>query len=203
MEKLSEMFKEFPGIGPRQAKRFVYFLRSRGKNFVSELVREIDKLHDTVCVCKSCFKLFPKNNFGSAVCSICSDQSRDATTLLIVSRDSDLDAIERSDSYRGLYFVLGGSVPILEEKPETKIRLNELKKIISERISSGALKEIIFALSANPEGENTEMRIREVIEPIVAEKSVKISRFGRGLSTGTELEYSDPDTISNAFNNRQ
>ena len=58
-------------------------------------------------------------------------------------------------------------------------------------------------MSANPEGENTEMRIREVIEPIVAEKSVKISRFGRGLSTGTELEYSDPDTISNAFNNRQ
>ncbi|MEK9185117.1 MAG: toprim domain-containing protein, partial [Patescibacteria group bacterium] len=119
----------------------------------------------------------------------------------IVSRDVDLEIIEKSHSFNGKYFVLGGTVPILDKNPETRIRSRELLKRIE--VLDGTLKEIILALNANSEGENTTDYLKSILSPVVTKHSIKISILGRGLSTGTELEYSDSDTIKNALKNRQ
>ncbi len=200
VQKLTELFKDFPGIGPRQAKRFVYFLLTRNKDYLKDLTDAIEELKAETASCSSCFRFFTKEKNGSLVCPICSSANRDSASLMIVSRDVDLENIEKTDTYNGMYFVLGGTVPILEKEPEKRIRIRNLIRKIED--GKKDIKEIIFALSLNPEGENTEDYVREKIKDVCEKNSIKISVLGRGLSTGLELEYSDSETLRNALKNR-
>ena len=202
IQKLTEYFAEFPGIGPRQAKRFAYFLLTRQNGYVDEFVRLIGELRKEVHVCNSCYRFFQTDNAKTKLCEICRSPNRDNHTLTIVSRDVDLENVEKAHALTGLYFVLGGSVPILEKNPENRIRSKELLATVAERAKKGELKEIILALNATPEGENTADHIESILRPLTSEYNIKISHLGRGISTGTELEYSDPDTIKNALKNR-
>jgi recombination protein RecR len=202
IKKLTELFREFPGIGPRQAKRFVYFLLTRPNSYLNEMAELLKELKKDIRVCSSCFRFFPPDASSSNICSICSNDQRDHTSLMIVSKDVDLETIEKSHSYNGVYFVLGGSVPILEKNPEIKVRSKELLKTVEERSRNNELREIIMAMSINPEGENTEEYIAHLLSPLATQHKIKISILGRGLSTGTELEYSDSETIKNALKNR-
>ena len=197
LNKLIEYFGEFPGIGPRQARRFAYFLLTKNPVYLEELSRLIAEVKKNVHTCNSCFRFYTSNK-NSGMCSICSDAHRDRSVLMIVARDVDLEAIEKSHTYEGLYFVLGGAVPILEKFPETRIRSRELLS----HLEKTPPKEIILSLNANPEGEHTADTLREIVRPFVDKNSIKVSVLGRGLSTGTELEYSDTDTIKNALKNR-
>ena len=199
-QKLIELFKEFPGIGPRQAKRFVYFLLNRNSNYSDNLVKLIAEVRATVHTCDSCFRFFP--NTKSKSCSICRDENRDNSLLMVVTNDVDLENIEKAKVYNGYYFALGGNIPILEKSPEKRIRQSELLNMVEKRAKNG-LKEIIIALNYNPEGENTLSYLNEILKLVTGKNKIKISTLGRGLSTGTELEYSDTDTIKNAFKNRQ
>ena len=122
---------------------------------------------------------------------------------MIVSHDVDLEHIEKSSVYKGTYFVLGGVVPILAPKPEERIRSRELIKLIKARAEKGELKEIILAMNITPEGENTEQYLTKTLSPIAEQYSMKISHLGRGISTGTEIEYSDKETLKNALQNRK
>jgi recombination protein RecR len=117
---------------------------------------------------------------------------------MIVSRDVDLDSIEKSHVYNGLYFVLGGTIPILEKEPEKKVRLKELK----EKLDDTDFKEIILSLNLTADGENTAEYIRQFILDNSFDNGIKITVLGRGLSTGSELEYVDAETIRNALENR-
>lgn len=200
IDKLTEIFRRFPGIGPRQAKRFVYFLLTQPDAYRKELSTLISELKNEISLCQSCFRFFPVNGTKSATCEICRGPNRDNTSLLIVMRDVDLENIEKSHSYNGKYFVLGGGVQVLDETPDKRIRSRELLKTITER--SKDLKEIVFAMSLTAEGEQTEEYLRRILSPIIEKSKIKISTLGRGLSTGTELEYSDSDTIKNALQNR-
>jgi recombination protein RecR len=203
IQKLSEILSELPGIGPRQAKRIVYFLLTRDKKFLNDMSALIADIKGEISVCTSCNRFFQKGKGRNELCNICSDPNRNAASLMVVSRDVDLDNMERTKAYDGLYFVLGGTVPILEKEPEKKIRERELLKIVEERSKSKTLKEVIFALNANPEGENTRDHLARRLGPVVNAHSFKLSTLGRGLSTGSELEYSDSDTLKNALKNRQ
>lgn len=196
LSRLTELFTHFPGIGPRQAKRFVYYLLTRDTRTLSELSRLIEELKRVVHHCKRCQRFFA--NEKRELCDICSDNNREQTVLMIVEKDVDFENIERTKLFEGLYFILGGSIPILEKEPEKRVRLKELKKRVEEQ----GLTEIILALSANPEGDNTAVYLTEFLQPLTSEKAIKLSRLGRGLSTGTELEYSDAETIRNALKNR-
>jgi recombination protein RecR len=124
---------------------------------------------------------------------------------MVVEKDVDLETVEKSKVYNGLYFILGGSLPILEKDPQNKIRSNELLTLTSRKIETKIpkLKEIILAISATTEGENTLDYLNALLGPMALMNEVKISMLGRGLATGTELEYSDTDTIKNALKNRQ
>lgn len=202
LQKLTSLFSDFPGIGPRQAKRFVYFLLTRNQSYLNEVSDLITKIKKEIQTCESCFRFFFKNHSGSGVCDICSAKNRDLSILTVVSRDVDLENFEKTGAYNGKYFVLGGSVPILEALPENKIRIKELINAIEMRVNDG-LKEIVLAVNANPEGENTGDYIKKMLAPLVSKHGLKISMLGRGLSTGTELEYSDAETLKNALQNRQ
>ena len=197
IDKLSEIFKEFPGIGERQARRFVYFLMAKNGAYTDNLTKLIQDLKKEVAQCKECFRFFilrdpPKDG---QVCEICAEPNLDAT-LMVVEKDSDLESVRKSGIYRGKYFVLGGLVPIVEKNTKRQVRIEELKQ---KAESNKQLKEIILAFSLNPHGEHTDQYIRGELKNL----GVKISSLGRGLSTGTELEYSDNDTLKNALKNRQ
>lgn len=202
IQKLTEYFADFPGIGPRQAKRFVYYLLTRNQGTIDEMAKLMSTLKSQVHICTSCYRFFQSENAQATLCDICSNKNRDDSLLVIVSRDVDLENIERAHVHNGKYFVLGGSVPILEKEPEKRIRSRELQQTVSQRAEKTGLKEIILALNATPEGENTSDFIESFLKSLTEQFSIKISHLGRGISTGTELEYSDADTIKNALENR-
>ncbi len=217
IDKLTEIFRSFPGIGPRQAKRFVYFLLTRNKSYLAELVKQIDELKKDIKICPECFQYFTRDKHDSVSCEICRSKNRDENVLMIVARDIDLENIEKSHSFNGKYFVLGGTVPILDKNPETRIHLKELLTTIENKANSRTtpaserdpslekegLREIILGFSINPESEYTANYILEALNPLIIKYNLKISHLGRGLSTGTELEYSDADTIKSALENRR
>lgn len=144
-------------------------------------------------------RFFSDKRYG-ILCDICADDSREKSKLLVVAKDVDLDNIERSESYEGYYFVLGGLVPVLDKNPEARIRQREL---LSEVVKNLNITEIIIALSATVEGDHTVEHLRSVLKTASEPRGIKISVLGRGLSTGTELEYSDMDTIKNALKHRE
>jgi len=210
IEKLTEIFKEFPGIGERQAKRFVYFLMQRNNGYTDNLFNLIKELKKNVSQCNECFKFFLLDNTSERTCEICRDANTDSSILMIVEKDSDLESVNKSKVYNGKYFILGGLVPIVEKNTNSRVRINDLIKRIQKSASADEkkesgnnLKEIILAFSLNPQGNHTDFYVRNQIKELVESLGIKISSLGRGLSTGTELEYSDNDTLKNALKNRQ
>lgn len=201
LNKLTQYFSKFPGIGPRQSKRFVYHLLRQNKAHLNELAKTIAELKDDIRSCTLCRQYFFTKNKQVTLCSICSDASRDNSLLMIVEKDTDLESIEKSGIYHGYYFVLGGQLSALEKSPETKVRKNELLHTV-EHHAKNDLEEIVIATSINPDGEGTMRYVSEELEPLSKKYSFTISTLGRGLSTGTELEYIDADTMKSAFENR-
>lgn len=199
-EKIVELFREFPGIGERQARRFAFYLLSRPNNYLEEFAKLITSIKRDVVQCDMCLRFFSKRS-EEKNCSICTDPLRDKSTLMVVSKDADLQAIEKSSIYNGLFVVIGGLIPILEKSPETKIRARDFERIVNSRTNDG-LKEVIFALSATSEGEHTREFLEARLESLKA-KGLQCSELGRGLSTGTELEYADPETIKAALQNKK
>lgn len=194
IDELTELFKEFPGIGPRQAKRFVYHLLRKNDFYVNKLVELIPELRKTTKTCRKCFRYF---SGLSDTCEICSNKNRDPKVLMIVARDNDLENIERTDTFNGNYFVLGGLLPVLEKDSKKFLRLQELENLIK---NSNEIEEIVLAFPVNPEGDNTAEFLRQQLT--ADSRQLKITLMGRGLSTGLELEYSDKETIKNALENR-
>lgn len=193
IEKLTRLFEKFPGIGPRQAGRFVSYLLRSSPALRRELIDSIQKLGSGVRQCERCMRYHAGE---SKTCSLCSNPERDTASLAIVASDSDLVALERSGTYRGLYFVLGGTISLASEST-SGLRVRELQSLLKESDA----REVILAFPANPEGDATAARIREEISS--TNPSLTITSLGRGLSTGSELEYADPETIKSALESRR
>lgn len=203
LEKLIKYFEEFPGIGGRQAKRFAFHILTMRKEDTEELAHLIATLQTTVIQCPSCQRFFSPARAEITLCSICTDRNRDQNKLLVVAQDSDISAVEKSHIYDGLYFVLGGTVPLLHSEEVKQLRGALLKATIEARLKAG-LTEIIIGFAVNPDGENTGRYVEAIINQIdkTARPTLRVSHLGRGLSTGSELEYADPETIKNALQNR-
>lgn len=200
IDKLTQYFKQFPGIGERQSRRFVYFLLTRNPRYLKELTKLISTLKNNISQCKSCYRFFQSSD--ESLCDICTSNETDKTLLMIVEKDADYESIRKSGTYKGKYFIIGGLVPIVEKNTEIRIRAKELLETTQRQIKENGLQEIILAFALNPQGEHTDMYIRKLLMPLQEKHSFKLSTLGRGLSTGTELEYSDDDTIKNALKNR-
>ena len=200
IERLISLFQRFPGIGPRQAQRFVQFLLRSSPSIRRELIDAVQSLSGDVHQCPSCMRYHAGEK---KLCGICANVGRDEKLLAVVASDADLAALEKSGTYRGYYFVLGGTLHLGSEKM-SGLRIKELLASIPKRTEKG-LQEIILAFPANPEGDVTAARVKDDIRSMVenVSQSLGITMLGRGLSTGSELEYADPETIKEALASRR
>ncbi len=204
IEQLISLFTRFPGIGPRQAGRFVQFLLRSSPAIRRELSEAVESLGNSVHQCGQCMRWHaeaPAKAAGKHLCSICANPERDSRYLAVVASDSDLIALERSGTYRGYYFVLGGTISLVSEKT-SGLRIKQLLSRMND-LRSRSLEEVILAFPANPEGDATAVRVREEIRNYGSATSIIVTALGRGLSTGSELEYADPETLKSALESRR
>lgn len=203
-DRLTELFMRFPGIGPKQAKRFVYFLLREHVHFKEQLIEALGELKFTGKQCVECYSFFGDKSLNNKkiLCDICDNESRDQSLLMILEKELDLDAVEKTNSYNGLYFIMGGLIPPLTEKPSEVIRIRELTSRIHADIQENNLQEIIFALPVTDYGDTTSEYIEKTIKQIIGIEGVKLSHLARGLSSGLELEYVDRNTFKSAFDHR-
>lgn len=199
-EKLKELFTKLPGVGPRQAGRFVYYLMKKDKTFSQNLAQTLLQTREEVSICKRCQKIYVQDFSQKDLCDICSDEQRDKSVLMIVANDSDLENIEKNNVFNGKYFIFGGYLKVLAIDSYKKTNIEKLQNLINQ---DKDLREIILALNFTPEGENTMIFIKESIKEICDKKNIKLSNLGRGLSVGSELEYCDDFTLKNALINRK
>jgi recombination protein RecR len=192
IQKLIEIFSKFPTVGQRTATRFVFYLIKRDRKEIEELSRAILDLKEKIKFCKNCFKPFEGEG---EICEICRDKTRDKSLLCIVEKETDLEAIEKTKKYKGIYFVLGGPVSAIKKEELKKLRIKELE----ERVKDKKIKEIIIATSLTTEGEALALFLERKLKNSVK----KITRLGRGLPTGGELEYADEETLSSALESRR
>ena len=198
LERLSALFEKFPGIGPRQAGRFVQFVLRSSPTVRRELIDALSDIGSGVHQCSECMRYHAGDK---KLCSICTNPQRDVKSLAVVASDTDLAALERSGTYRGRYFVIGGTISLASEKA-AQLRIPQLLALIPLRAEAG-LKEVILAFPANPEGDATVVRLREDVSPLAAFYDITLTSLGRGLSTGSELEYADPETIKSPIDSRR
>lgn len=196
IDKLAELFQKFPGIGRRQAKRFVYFLLHKDNSYIQELLNEIAKVKTQINQCTECYRFYPNNEMS--LCSICLDHPT-SSQIMLVEKDADLEALHKTKIFTGKYFVLGGHISS-HEKKRSFARVDQFLARIENEQKKGDLKEIIFGLSISPEAEHTRLRLYSMLQEKYPE--IKLSTLGRGLSSGIELEYSDSETLKYALESR-
>jgi recombination protein RecR len=192
IQKLIDLFSKFPTVGPRTAARFVFYLLKMEKVEVENLVSSISELKNKIKICKFCFNPFQDEG---EVCEICQNPNRDRSLLCIVEKESDLVSIEKTKKYNGLYFILGGTVSTLKREDIKKLRGEELL----ERVKKSEVKEVIIAINPTTEGEATALYLERLLKPL----NKKITRLGRGLPVGGELEYADEETLGDALEGRK
>ncbi|MEK7599363.1 MAG: recombination mediator RecR [Patescibacteria group bacterium] len=197
IEKIIRIFSRFPGIGQRQAARFAYFLVNAEKSTLKNLKNLLEEL-ESVKHCLICFKIHALKN--KDICPICSDGARDKNRIAVVEKELDLEAIEKSGVYNGSYHILGGLLSALDAGNRDRLRLRELLDRIKK---NSGIKEIILALSATAEGEFSARYIEKILEPFKKERNLSVTRLGRGLASGTEVEYLNAETIKHAWDSRK
>jgi len=198
---LTEYFKKFPGIGPRQARRFVYHILRQDNSEIEKFTGLISDLKNNIRVCKMSYVHFYSTK-NEELSQIERDPSRDNKVLMIVPTDTDMENVEKQRVYNGKYFILGGVISPTDTNPENKIRSRELISSLTKRIENG-LTEIIVAMPVHRDGEHTIDYLIQLLEPLSRKHNIKISTLGRGMSTGTELEYIDEHTMKSALENRK
>ena len=215
IKTLIDYFLKFPGVGPRQAARFVFYLLREDRGLARALADAIGRLHDEVRRCEQCYKTFDANHsaLGNAAavkfCEFCRNPKRNRHQIMVVEKEADLENIERARKYDGLYHVLGGTINPLDSSAPTRLHIKELFSRIQNLAASLGESfadkiEVVLATNPTAEGDATALYLERIFAPIKNQYPVlRISRMGRGLSTGSELEYSDAITIANALQNRK
>ena len=189
LEKAVEEFAKLPGIGKKTALRLVLNLLNREVDDVTRFATAITSLREEIRFCKKCH-----NISDIEICQLCSNPSRDNSTLCVVEDIRDVMAIENTQQYRGLYHVLGGVISPMDGIGPQHLNIESLM----DKVNSGEVKEIIFALSTTMEGDTTNFYIFKKLK----ETSVKVSTIARGIAFGDELEYADEITLGRSIANR-
>ena len=189
VRELSQELTRLPGIGPKTAQRLALHLLRQQRGITARLAETIATLHDRVQTCSICFSLA-----DDTTCAICKDTTRTQSALCVVEDPLDVEAIERTGSYHGLYHVLGGLLSPMEGVTAEQLTLNEL----SQRVKKDSIEEVIIALEHNMEGEATTRHIISYLKNV----PVSVTRLARGLPTGGDIEFADALTLNAAFSGR-
>jgi len=187
IEQLTAELAKLPGIGRKTATRLTFHLLKQPHGTVESLARAIQTLAERIAPCSTC-----GNYSETDPCSICEDSRRDRAILCVVEEASDLEAIERSGEFRGLYHVLGGHLSPLDGVGPDDLRIDDLFR----RVENGSgVREVILATNPSMEGEVTATYIRGVLAPV----GLQVTRIALGLPVGGDLEYADRQTIAQAL----
>jgi len=191
IEELTGELARLPGIGRKTAQRLTYHLLKRPAEEVRRLARAIEAVADRVRACSRCGNLSE-----SDPCAYCTNPRRDQSILCVVEEASDIEAIERTGQYRGLYHVLGGRLSPLDGIGPAELSIASLM----ERLGNGEIvREVIVATNPSVEGEATALYIHKLVQPL----GIRVTRLARGLPVGGDLEYADGVTIAEALAGRR
>lgn len=190
LEDAVDAISSLPGIGRRSAMRLALHILKQPQENVHHFTHAINNLRDEVKYCRICSMIS-----DDEICSICSDRSRDHSTICVVESVRDVMSIENTGQYHGVYHVLGGIISPINGTGPSDLTIKELVA----RVSEGSASEVILALSGDVEGETTAFYIYRQIERY----GVKVSSLARGLGFGDDLEYADELTLGRSIANRQ
>lgn len=187
-EQLIEQFSQLPGIGRKTAQRLAMYILKLPKEEVSKMAQSLLDVKEKIRYCSSCWNFTEENP-----CRICSNTKRDHSTICVVEEPNDVLAIEKTNEYRGIYHVLGGSLSPLDGIGPEDLKVKELLTRMTNSIS-----EVILALNPNIEGEATTMYLTRLLKPL----GIKVTRLARGIPVGGDLEFADEATLSRALEER-
>ncbi|MCA9342966.1 recombination protein RecR [Candidatus Saccharibacteria bacterium] len=192
LQQAIEAFRALPGIGPRSAERYAYFLLKNNPNIAKKISGSISDLHDNIDYCPKTYALIEK---GQKYSELYTNSKRDKTVVAVVAEPFDVLAIENTGNFNGTYHVLGGLISPIDGVGPDELTITQLFK----RVFDDNVKEIILATNASVEGESTALYIQKQFD----NSDVLITRLARGLPIGIDLEYADQITLTRALEGRQ
>lgn len=187
--RLIDEFSRLPGIGNKTAARLTYFLLRAPDEQAAALAAAVHDLKSSTRFCNVCHNITEQNP-----CLICADTNRDQGVICVVEEPLDVLAIERANTYSGVFHVLHGAISPMEGIGPEQLRIREL----IERINKGGVREVIIATNVGLEGDATAMYIHRQLQ-----STVKVTRLARGLPVGGDLEYADSVTLAGALDGRR
>jgi recombination protein RecR len=189
-QNLIDHFSSLPSVGPKMAERLVLFLFKQDKHKIEQFGKDLESFANNLTFCQQCFHIAEGD-----LCDICNNPKRDQSTICVVENPLDVIAIEKTRNYQGIYHVLGGNLDVMSEKEIKQLKINELLTRVKEKEP----KEVIIATNPTTDGETTALYLARVLKPF----RIKITRLGRGLPTGGDIEYADDITLSSALEGRR
>lgn len=198
IQRLIESFEKLPGIGPKTAQRLTFYLLHVPQGELDQFSSSVQNLKKGTIICSTCFSIGE-----SDPCSICSNRERDQSTICVVEEPLDVWALEKNGKYKGMYHVLHGRIDPLNNIGPDEIYIRQLIERVSRETNGRGetkVKEIILATNPTMEGEATAMYIAKQLR--TKNLKLKITRIGRGLPTGADLEYADELTLQRAMEGR-
>ena len=194
VSRLTEALEKLPGIGPKSAQRLTFYLLHNPQSELDKFGLALSRLKKDTRECKICFSVGE-----TSPCNICTDKGRDQTKICAVEQPLDILAVEKGGFYHGLYHVLGGAISPLNNIGPEELHIRDLLA----RLKNGKITELIIATNPNMEGEATAMYIRKILIDKGLNNKIQITRIGRGLPVGADLEYADEVTLNRAFESRR
>ena len=191
IQNLINSFSRLPGVGRKTAERFVFYLLKQDSSILKQFSENIYNLTNNNFTCPDCFNFSDRED----VCPICRDQQRSKNIICVVEETHDLNVIESTGEYHGVFHVLGGKIDPPEGVTPDKLTINKLV----ERIQSGGISEVILALNPDLQGEGTIIHLKNILRPL----NVKITLLARGLPMGSDIEYADEATLARALKGRR
>jgi len=201
IQNFIKIFSTIPGIGPRQATRIAFWLLHQNKDFQQQINSSLNNILTKTKLCADCFFVFePTHN--ETLCEICRNPQRDHTTICVIEKETDLISLEKTNKYKGVYHILGGLISEINENKKQELNI----KPLLDRIKKGfqekkPIKEVIIALSPTSEGNLTTYYLEKQLKNL--KLNFKITKLGRGLPHGGEVEFADSETLINALEGRK
>lgn len=190
IQELIDELGRLPGVGPKSAQRIAFYLLQADEDQAKRLAEVLTEVKERVRFCEKC-----GNVAEAQLCNICRDPRRSKASICVVEESKDVQAIERTREFKGLYHVLGGAISPIEGIGPDNLRIKELVS----RLADPEIKEIIIATDPNLEGEATATYLTRMLSPM----GITISRLASGLPVGGDLEYADEITLGRAFEGRR
>ena len=190
LERLEISLSKLPSVGKKSAERLAFAMLDMEEDDLKEFAEAVNNLKTSIHLCPICGNLTENE-----ICDICADESRDKTTIMVVSTPKDVLALEKAEDYRGLYHVLGGTISLAKGKGVADLKIKELMG----RLENGEVKEVILATNPTVDGETTALYLAKLIEPL----NIVVTRIAYGLPMGGNLDYTDSLTISRAIEGRR